>query len=444
MSFIVDKQTLEDLNLLGKYKSNSIYHAFDKTATRGGEQVMEEMFRHPLTDAAEINRRSSIFQSFMEKPCDFPFTSAQIDSVEYYMSTPAYANRGVNMLRMFYRKAMIYIAANRMYELLVEGLANMVELFMVLRDFCNELKGDHPAYVPVCEEVEQILASPAFAWMKQARGQTFFTFWQLERYHYLLHVEGNTQLERLFRIIYELDVYIAVAKVANERRFTCAHAETAKDESSHRINLAQVFHPSVRGAKANSVCIDSEKNVLFLTGANMAGKSTFMKSFGVAVYLAHMGFPVPAERMEFTVRDGLYTSINVSDNMSKGYSHFYAEVKRVKFIAEEVATHKNLVVIFDELFKGTNVKDAYDATVAVVKAFSGHHNCAYIISTHILEAGQTLMKECDNFKFVYFPTIMDGSVPRYTYQLTEGITGDRHGMMIIRNEKIIDIIRGNK
>ena len=45
---------------------------------------------------------------------------------------------------------------------------------------------------------------------------------------------------------------------------------------------------------------------------------------------------------------------------------------------------------------------------------------------------------------MYFPTIMDGSVPRYTYQLTEGITGDRHGMMIIRNEKIIDIIRGNK
>ena len=116
----------------------------------------------------------------------------------------------------------------------------------------------------------------------------------------------------------------------------------------------------------------------------------------------------------------------------------------MKFIAQEVAANKNLVVIFDELFKGTNVKDAYDATVAVVEAFSEHRNCAYIISTHIIEAGQTLMKQCANFKYVYFPTIMDGSIPRYTYRLTEGITSDRHGMMIIRNEKIIDIIRGGK
>ena len=444
MSFIVDKQTLEDLNLLGKYKSSSIYHAFDKTVTRGGEQVMEEMFRNPLTDVDQINERSAIFHSFMEKPCDFPFTAGLIESVEYYMTTPAFSNRGVNMFRMFGRKAMIYIAANRMYDLLVEGLANIVELFLSLRDFCAGLKADHPAYVPVCNEVENILSMRQFEWMESVRGKRNFSFWQLERYHYLLHVSGYVQVERLLRLIYELDVYTAVAKVAKERHFTSAIASVATKENPNKINLVNVFHPSVRGAKANSVCIDGDKNVLFLTGANMAGKSTFMKSFGIAVYLAHMGFPVPAERMEFTVRDGLYTSINVSDNLTMGYSHFYAEVLRVKFIAQEVAANKNLVVIFDELFKGTNVKDAYDATVAVVEAFSEHRNCAYIISTHIIEAGQTLMKQCANFKYVYFPTIMDGSIPRYTYRLTEGITSDRHGMMIIRNEKIIDIIRGGK
>jgi Mismatch repair ATPase (MutS family) len=182
---------------------------------------------------------------------------------------------------------------------------------------------------------------------------------------------------------------------------------------------------------------------LFLTGANMAGKSTFIKSFGIAIYLAHMGFPVPAEEMSFTVKDGLYTSINVPDNLNLGYSHFYAEVLRVKYVAEEVASKKNLVIIFDELFKGTNVKDAYEATVGVVKAFAQHKNCSYIISTHIIEAGEKLMQECKNFKYVFFPTIMHGNIPRYTYQLTEGITADRHGMMIINNEHIIDIIKNN-
>ena len=64
-----------------------------------------------------------------------------------------------------------------------------------------------------------------------------------------------------------------------------------------------------------------------------------------------------------------------------GYSHFYAEVLRVKFVASEVAAGKNMVIILDELFKGTNVKDAYDATVAVIEAFSIHQNCSFIIST---------------------------------------------------------------
>ena len=62
----------------------------------------------------------------------------------------------------------------------------------------------------------------------------------------------------------------------------------------------------------------------------MAGKSTCMKAFGVAVYLAHCGLPVPAARMELSVFKGLFTTINLSDNLSLGYSHYYNEVARVK------------------------------------------------------------------------------------------------------------------
>src|SRR5690606_13713068 len=142
-----------------------------------------------------------------------------------------------------------------------------------------------------------------------------------------------------------------------------------------------LYHPCIDKAIANSVSFDQDSNVLFLTGANMAGKSTFMKSFGTSIYLAHMGFPVAAKRMVFSVKDGLFSSINVSDNLGMGYSHFYAEVLRVKDVAVEVAKSKNLVILFDELFKGTNVKDAYDATLGVSEAFAENRNCSFIIST---------------------------------------------------------------
>ena len=127
-----------------------------------------------------------------------------------------------------------------------------------------------------------------------------------------------------------------------------------------------------------------------------------------------------------------------------GYSHFYAEVLRVKKVAIEVSRDKRLVVIFDELFKGTNVKDAYDATVAVTEAFAGIRNCTFIISTHFIEAGEVLKDKCDNINFVYLPTKMEGSKPIYTYTLAPGITDDRHGMMIVNNEHIIEIIKNGE
>ena len=114
---------------------------------------------------------------------------------------------------------------------------------------------------------------------------------------------------------------------------------------------------------------------------------------------------------------------------------------RVKKVAQEVRHTQHLIVVFDELFRGTNVKDAYDATVAVAEAFAEIRNCTFIISTHIIEAGDTLRSKCDNINFVYLPTKMDGNKPVYTYTLASGITDDRHGMMIVNNEHIIEILK---
>lgn len=117
---------------------------------------------------------------------------------------------------------------------------------------------------------------------------------------------------------------------------------------------------------------------MFLTGANMAGKSTFMKTFGIVVYLAHMGFPLPVKKMRFSVQNGMYTTINLPDNMMLGYSHFYAEVQRLKKVAEQVGRIGNLVIVFDELFRGTNVKDAHEATLAVMEAFCRKKRIVYL------------------------------------------------------------------
>jgi DNA mismatch repair ATPase MutS len=156
-----------------------------------------------------------------------------------------------------------------------------------------------------------------------------------------------------------------------------------------------------------------------------------------------MGFPVAASSMEFSVMDGLYTTVNLPDNLGIGASHFYAEVMRVKKIATELHAGKALFVLFDELFRGTNVKDAEEATIAVTQGFSAHRNSLFIISSHIMEAGEALGNN-NHMRFLYLPTRMNGHTPEYTYTLEEGITDDRHGMIIIRNEGILEILKNGK
>jgi DNA mismatch repair ATPase MutS len=187
----------------------------------------------------------------------------------------------------------------------------------------------------------------------------------------------------------------------------------------------------------------TDHNVLFLTGANMAGKSTFLRSVSTAVYVAHIGFPVAAEEMEFSVLDGIYTTINLPDNLGIGASHFYAEVLRVKKVASELQANKSLFIIFDEMFRGTNVKDAHEATVEITIAFAAKKNSMFIISSHIVEAGERL-QQIPSIGFQYLPTRMNGTIPEYTYTLEKGITEDRHGMIIIRNEGILETLKNGR
>ena len=89
------------------------------------------------------------------------------------------------------------------------------------------------------------------------------------------------------------------------------------------------------------------------------------------------------------------------------------------------------------------VKDAYDATLAVTQAFAKHTGCLYIISTHIVEVASALEESCGNVRFRCLPSEMEDGRLVYHYKLHNGISSDRHGMTIIRNEHILDILKGS-
>ncbi|MEN6618023.1 MAG: DNA mismatch repair protein [Rikenellaceae bacterium] len=445
MKFAIDKQTLEDLNLLGRYKTNSIYNLYNHTVTRGGGLILEQMFLNPLTNATEINARKTVFSFFQQENFAFPFSKAEFDLTEHYLENIDSKSIIFSALKNIRRKAAKLIANDKEFDLLQDGLAGTITLLKKFEVFVRNLSevanskiSRSVPYYGSVEKIIGILHDKKLSWIYTFNENNKITFWQLALCDHKLRYSNSDFLKEIIRFLHNLDVYIAVSDIGKKRGFVYANAFDADKLS---VDIKGIYHPCIPNAIANDIHLDNNSNVLFLTGANMAGKSTLMKSFGISVYLAHMGFPLAARSMDFNVQQGIYTSINVPDNLNMGYSHFYAEVVRVKKIATEVASGKNLIIMFDELFKGTNVKDAYDATVAITEAFSRIHECAFIVSTHIMEAGITLKERCNNIMFKYLPTTLKGSVPSYPYILDNGISNDRHGMMIINNEKIIEIIR---
>ncbi len=430
--FEADQQTLADLNLTGKYRPGSIFSLFNQVKTAGAERLLEEMFNKPLVDADAINLRVSRLQDLQRRQLTFPFTRQQLVLVEDYLRAGA-GGRLATMTYQFRLKLLAVVVKDERYAAVAQGVQAVMGFILDCRTFFQLFDGSAGPWKAEVQTAREILDDARLRELP-LDGMS----WRMvARYHYLFGHVLHREIGQLCATLYQLDLGIAVGNVGRERGFTWARARRAEDNVFH---AAALRHPGLDKAVGNSMAFGADSNVLFLTGANMAGKSTLMKSFGIAVYLAHMGFPVAAKDMEFSVKEGLYSSINVPDDLSLGYSHFYAEVLRVKKVAEAVSGGRNLVVIFDELFKGTNVKDAYDATLSVTAAFAGYQKCWFVISTHIIEVGETLRQQSDNLQFAYLPTVMDGVIPRYPYILEKGITSDRHGMLIIGNEGILDML----
>ena len=252
---------------------------------------------------------------------------------------------------------------------------------------------------------------------------------------YLLHYYKNEALE-LVDIYSRLDAYHGMA-VACEKYSLCFPEVVATNEPF--IEATNLYHLLVHTPVAYNVQLNKQGNFLFLTGANMAGKSTFIKAVGVSVYLAHAGMGVPAESCRLSFFDGLLSNIQVEDNISRGESYFFNEVQRIKKTIQKINDGRNWFILIDELFKGTNVQDAMKCSTTVIEGLRKMKNTLFILSTHLYEIGENL-HQYPNIKFSYFETRIDNGQLIFSYQLKNGISNDRLGYLILQREGVVNML----
>jgi DNA mismatch repair protein MutS len=436
MKFKTDEQTMLDLSIKSSTSDQSIAGLF-KPITRGGQLMLMHFIDHPPNDAVLLNKRLNLISYIDKKKLNINFDREELDFIEFYLNQ---GNRfdSVSNVRALKNAVKNYIKPDNHFYIIERGVNLLLKLLNNLDGFFKLLQVDNMPEIlnEFTDQLNIVLNAQNYQTIRLLKDRVKLSSIDLELCDFLFRSKGLGQIKKILEIVYQMDLYLAVAYTAAKYEFTYP---LIVDDEKVILKFDGLFHPLLLQPIKNNIIFSNNANLCFVTGANMAGKSTFLKAVGIAVLLAHVGFPVPASSMTTSLFNGLFTTINLSDNVNAGHSHFYAEVLRIKQMACHIKEYKKVVIIFDELFRGTNVKDAYDASVQIIKSLAHINHCVFIVSTHIIEAGEQL-NNINNIFFKCLTTTFNGSEAVYDYILKDGITSERLGMKIIEDEGVFDML----
>jgi DNA mismatch repair protein MutS len=195
------------------------------------------------------------------------------------------------------------------------------------------------------------------------------------------------------------------------------------------IKLIELYHPLIDNPVKND--FETINNVVVLNGPNMSGKSTFLKAVGLCMYLGHIGFPIPASFGEIPFCNNFSIQINKRDDILNGYSHFMTEVMNLKNVVRNASDGESCFAIFDELFSGTNVEDAFEICKTTINGLSKYNNSFFLISTHIQELKEVSNQQISNY---YIDCELIKDIPTFTYKLKKGWSEIKVGRILFEKE----------
>jgi len=203
------------------------------------------------------------------------------------------------------------------------------------------------------------------------------------------------------------------------------------------IDGIAVGHPLIPGDECvpNDVLLDGDQSVLIITGANMAGKSTFLRAIGVNLVLALSGAVVCAKSFHcpiIAMRSGMRTADSLKDHES----YFYAELNRLKTIMDELKNDKPLLILLDEILKGTNSTDKQLGSIALVKQLL-QHPCLALIATHDLVLGALEKEFPAQLRNFCFEATIENDQLSFDYKLKPGLAQTMNATYLMKKMGII-------
>lgn len=237
------------------------------------------------------------------------------------------------------------------------------------------------------------------------------------------------RLQRLARILAEIDCYGALAEVSSANRYV------RPQFTDNELEIVQGRHPILDELMkdpryvANSIKMDREKDILLITGPNMGGKSTYMRQTALIVIMAQIGCFVPAKTCRMPVFDKIFTRIGASDDILSGQSTFMVEMNEANRALQEAT--ENSLILFDEIGRGTSTYDGMALAQAMIEYIAACVHAKTMFSTHYHEL-TSLADSIGTVRNVHVAVKEENDKVTFLYKIKEGPAGHSYGINVAR------------
>lgn len=233
----------------------------------------------------------------------------------------------------------------------------------------------------------------------------------------------------------ELDTLISLSTYYfNHPKFTFPQLENS---DKIFIQAEDLGHPLIAEEIRvnNDTFLGEPHKVFVVTGSNMAGKSTFLRSVAINLLLAQCGAPVCAGHFRCSLM-GIMTSMRVQDSISQHTSYFQAELLRLQYITNTLKAGKPTFIILDEILKGTNSEDKLLGSQLLVRRFLSF-NCLAMVATHDLELGNMIQELPDKVENLCFESLIQDGELSFDYKLNKGIAKNKNATFLMHKMEIV-------
>lgn len=290
---LVDKITLKDIGLFDTDESEGLISHLNFCKTNGGKEQLDQYLAHPLNSIEAIEKRQKAIVVFINE-IDFvhemKITNGTTLVIEKFFGT---AFKPIPT-QISYPGAYWYQYINGAdYALLKYSLEHLILFYENLNNWLLvfENKNENPIVATLVQNIKKLVQHPSLANLNAqstlANPQKLLTLAYFFRNHY----KNNTF--QLLQYFFELDAYYSMGMAT--KKFNFVFPTWIKSETP-LLEVVSAIHPLVPNPVDNTISLSSQTNLFFLTGANMAGKSTFIKTLGIVIYLAQVGIGAPAKK----------------------------------------------------------------------------------------------------------------------------------------------------